>query len=97
MKNKTLAFGLNFLLPGAGFVYLGRWTMAVLNFGAVLLIGIVLAFVMPESFWDGIGRYLGFGLGGGSGALAMQTAEQMNAEAERTPSMEELSEQADYS
>ena len=98
MKSKNVAFALNFLLPGAGFAYLRRWRLAAINFGVALAIGFVLGLVMPDSFWDGIGRYLAFGIGGGSGAWAMQVTEQMNEEAEaeanRVPTLEEVSEQA---
>ncbi|MEM6286332.1 MAG: hypothetical protein AAF845_04165 [Bacteroidota bacterium] len=101
MKSKNVAFGLNFLLPGAGFAYLKRWKLAALNLGVALAIGLVFGLIMPESFWDGFGRYLGMGIGGGSGAWAMQVAEQMNeefeAEANRVPTLEEVSEQAHFS
>ena len=101
VKSKNVAFGLNFLLPGAGFAYLGRWKLAAINLGVALGIGLVLAFVLPESFLDSVGRYLGLGFGGGSGVWAMQVAEQMNeaaeVEAKREPTLEEVSERARFS
>mgnify|MGYP007122444629 CR=1 FL=1 len=92
MKSKNVAFGLNFLLAGAGFAYLGRWKPAATNLAGTPAIGITLAFLLPGSTFDRIDRFIG--IGSASGAWAMQVAEEMNAVASETPSMDELSDEA---
>ena len=96
-KSKNAAFFLSFLLPGAGFLYLRKWKLAALNFFGAVALGVVLSFVLPEAFQENYGRYIAMAIGGGSGGWAMGVAEQMNEEAARVPTMEELSEQSQFS
>lgn len=77
MKKPWLAFLLNFILPGAGLAYLGKWGWALLNFVAVLILGFLLASAVPS---DSLGA-VSAGLGAASGALAMSLAGGMNAKA----------------
>ena len=78
-KSPNLAFFLNFILPGAGLLYLRKPAWAAANFFAVLLLGFVLAFSLPEELFDNYIRYIAMGIAGGSGGLGMAVANQMNA------------------
>ena len=80
MKSPFLAFLLSFFLPGAGLAYLGFWKAALLNFILALAIGVILAFVLPDSTSGSYLRYVAFGLAGGSGAYAQQRAKLRNAD-----------------
>jgi TM2 domain-containing membrane protein YozV len=80
VKRTSVAFLLNFLLPGAGLAYLGKWRWAIINLAVVLLVGILAAFLLPEDIFDSYIRYVALGCAGGSGALAQQLAAQMNRE-----------------
>jgi hypothetical protein len=80
MKRTSVAFLLNFLLPGAGLAYLGKWKWAIINLAIVLLVGILATFLLPEDIFDRYIRYVAFGCAGGSGGLAQQLATQMNRE-----------------
>lgn len=93
MKSKNIAFFLNFLLPGAGLAYLGKWKLAALNLGGALAVGVILGFLLPESFLDNYGRYVAIGIGSGSGAWAMMLAEQMNLETSKASTVAGPSEQ----
>ncbi len=77
-KSENLAFFLNFVLPGAGLLYLGRTVWGVANFCAVLVIGVVLVFSLPDGVFDAYSRYIAMGIAGGCGGLAMVLARQMN-------------------
>ncbi len=77
MKKPWVAFLLNFLLPGAGLAYLGKWGWAVLNFAAVLILAFILASAVPP---DSLGA-VSAGLGAASGSLAMSVAGGINAKA----------------
>lgn len=77
-KLPLVAFLLNFFLPGAGFVYLGKWLYAVANFLAVILIGILLWIVVPEPLMERIRHHVASGIAGGCGGLAMVSAQQWN-------------------
>jgi|GEM_PF-2944874 len=81
MKSQNVAFGLNFILPGAGFLYLRRWKLAPLNLGIALALAVVLSFLIPEAILNEYGRYVALGVSGASGAWAMHTAEGMNKSA----------------
>lgn len=75
-KSETLAFILNFVLPGAGLLYLGKPIWAAINFGVVLLIGVLLAVVLPADVLEKGMRYISLGISGGSGGLALVIAKQ---------------------
>lgn len=80
-KSENLAFFLSFVLPGAGLLYLGKPKWAAANLAIVLLIGIVLALVLPTEIFDAYARYIAVGIAGGCGGLAMTLAKQMNSSA----------------
>jgi hypothetical protein len=77
-KNATLAFTLNFFLPGAGLWYLGLFGWGLLNFLAVLGIGIVAALILPDDVFDRNIRILSVMCSSGSGGLAMAITQQRN-------------------
>jgi membrane protease subunit (stomatin/prohibitin family) len=75
MKKPWLALLLSVLCAGAGLVYLGRVGWGVLNFFAVVLLGIALVAVLPGDWIQAAG----IGLCAASGSLAMGVAQSMNA------------------
>jgi TM2 domain-containing membrane protein YozV len=77
-KSENLAFFPNFVLPGAGLLYLGKTVWAVANFCIVLLIGVILTFCLPDEVFDVYIRYIAMGIAGGCGGLAMVVAKQQN-------------------
>ena len=78
-KNATLAFTLNFFLPGAGLWYLGWPGWGLLNLVIVLGIGVAAALVLPDDVLERNRGVLSAGIAGGSGGLAMATANRRNA------------------
>ncbi len=78
-KSHNTAFILSFLLPGAGLWYLGKWKWGFINFGAVLALGLILSFSLPEEAFFKIIQWVAPGCAGGSGGLAYVIAQQMNA------------------
>jgi hypothetical protein len=78
-KNATLAFTLNFFLPGAGLWYLGWWGWGLLNLAVVLTIGVAASLAMPDDVFEHNRRYLAAMCSGGSGGLAMGLADRWNA------------------
>jgi hypothetical protein len=77
-KNATLALTLNFFLPGAGLWYLGLSAWGLINFLAVLGIGVVAALILPDDVFDQNIRQLCVVCSGASGGLAMALAKQRN-------------------
>lgn len=77
-KRPFLAFLLSYLLPGAGLGYLGMWRWAALNLAVVLLVGFLVALVLPVDVFDAWIRQIAIGIGGGSGGLAYALAKQRN-------------------
>lgn len=61
MKKPGLAFFLSFILPGAGLAYLGKWKWALLNFGGVLLLGVLMSFFLPEAVFNQCVRTIAIG------------------------------------
>ena len=47
-KKPWAAFGLNFLLAGAGLAYLGMWRAAVMDLAASVLVAILIAVYAPQ-------------------------------------------------
>ena len=78
MKSPGLAFLLSFLLPGAGLWYLRKWKYGFLNLGVVLLLGFILALVLPEDVFFKWIPYVAVGCAGGSAGLAQNLAERLN-------------------
>lgn len=77
-KRPGLAFLLSFILPGAGFVYLGKWKYGLINLAIVLLIGIIATVVLSEEVLDKYARYIALGCSGGSAGLAREMAKTWN-------------------
>jgi hypothetical protein len=76
VKKPWLAFLLNFILPGAGFAYLGKWAWAAINLGAAIAAGFVIAAYLPNS-----ANIAGVVVAATSGSLAMSVAQAMNTKA----------------
>ena len=49
VKKPWLAFLLSFLIAGAGFAYLGKWTWALLNLSGAIAVGLVIYRFSPDS------------------------------------------------
>ena len=98
VKSPIAAFILNALLPGAGMLYLRRWTFAALNLGGALLLGVLVALLLPVDVFDNIRGSISLGVGVMSGSWAQQLALAMNreaaAEAAREPTLERIGEEA---
>ena len=82
MKKPLLAFTLSFFLPGAGLAYLGKWKWAFINLGVVLLVGVVLALVLPDEMFYKYMRYVAVGCSGGSAGYAYSLAQPLKQKTE---------------
>ena len=80
MKKPWLAFLLSFLIAGAGFVYLGKWTWALLNIFGAIALGLVIYRFSPDSL-----SMASTAVAAASGAVAMSAAKSMNAKSEAQP------------
>lgn len=49
LKSRTAAVGLNVLLPGAGYLYMGRWFAGI--FGGALILEILMRSSQEHLFW----------------------------------------------
>lgn len=78
-RNATVAFALNFLLPGAGLWYLGWPGWGLVNFAGVLAVGVMAALALPDDVFDRHRGLLSAAIAGGSGGLAMALANRRNA------------------
>lgn len=78
MKSPGFAFFLNFILPGAGLAYIGKWKWGLINFAVVLVVGMLVALLQTGETFETYARYIGYGLAGGSGGLAKHYAVQQN-------------------
>ena len=94
MKSKTVAFVLSALVAGSGLAYLGLWKQAAINFALAVGLGVTLGLILPEHVFDFIDTGLAAGVGGVSGAYAMEMAEKLNKDSNETPTLEELSDEA---
>ena len=74
MKRPWIAFLLSFLVAGAGFAYLGKWTWAILNFAAAIAVGLLVYRFSPDSM-----SIASTAVAAASGSLAMTAAKAMNA------------------
>jgi hypothetical protein len=81
-KNPTIAFLLNFLLPGAGLAYLGKWKWGFINLGIVLLIGGAAEFLLPDETLRQYGHNLAVLCGMSCGVSAYMLAKVLNGEIE---------------
>jgi hypothetical protein len=75
IKKPFVAFVLNFFIAGAGFVYLGRWKSALLNFAVVCVVGIFFLLSSPDSF-SGVSIVIAVI----DGSIAKIAADRMNAQ-----------------
>jgi hypothetical protein len=73
MKKPWIAFLLSFLVAGAGFVYPGKWTWALLNFFGAIAVGLIVYRFSPDSL--GIASTA---VAAASGSFAMTAAKTMN-------------------
>jgi len=74
VKKPWLAFLLSFLIAGAGFAYLGKWTWALLNLSGAIAVGLVVYRFSPDSL-----SMASTVVAAASGSLAMTAAKTMNA------------------
>jgi TM2 domain-containing membrane protein YozV len=74
MKKPWLAFLLSFLIAGAGFLYLGKWKWAVINFLGAIAVGIVVAYTIPDQ-----ASTVAAGVAVVSGGIAANVARSMNS------------------
>lgn len=74
MKKPWLAFLLNMLFAGLGFVYLGKWAWAVLNLVAALAVGYVVYLYAPAQV-----SIASIVVPAINGSIAMSVANDMNA------------------
>lgn len=74
MKKPWLAFLLSFLIAGAGFGYLGKWSWAVINFVVAIAIGFFVYRFSPDSL-----NTASVIVAAASASFAMTTAKTMNA------------------
>ena len=74
VKKPWLAFLLSFLIAGAGFAYLGKWTWAILNLSGAIAVGLVVYRFSPDSL-----SMASTVVAAASGSLAMTAAKTMNA------------------
>ena len=74
MKKPRIAFLLSFLVAGAGFVYLSKWTWAILNFFGAIAVGLIVYRFSPDSL-----SMASTIVAAASGSLAMTAAKTMNA------------------
>ena len=73
VKKPWIAFLLSFLVAGAGFVYLGKWTWAILNFFGAIAVGLIVYRFSPHSL-----SMASTAVAAASGSLAMTAAKTMN-------------------
>jgi hypothetical protein len=78
MKKPWVAFVLNFLLAGAGFVYLGNWVWALVDFFVTIFVGVAVYYLFPSSF-----SWISAAVPGINGVLAMNMARLWNSRGKR--------------
>ncbi len=76
MQRLTTATVLNFVLPGAGLCYLGRWAWGIANLLVVTAIGGSIALADQQLFND-ISHYLVLAFAAGSAGLAHSVASRI--------------------
>ena len=85
MKSPRIATVLNFVLPGAGFLYLGRIWFAVANF--VLAIGIPVLWTVGTKDGTDFLHYIALAIAAGSAGFAHSVAvRQQNSNSSSRPS-----------
>lgn len=78
MKKPWVALLCNFLLAGAGFVYLGKWKWAVADFLITMLLGVALYRFFPNSF-----SWITAAIPATNGLLAMNMTRFWNARTQK--------------
>ncbi len=74
MKKPWIALVLNFLLAGAGFVYLGKWVWALVDFFVTIVLGVAMFYLFPGSF-----NWISAAFPGINGVLAMNMTRFWNS------------------
>ncbi len=75
MKSRWLAFLLNFLIAGVGFLYLRKWAWAAIDFVVTVAIMLVVVHRFPDAV-----SLASTVVSVSNGVLAAQAAQQMNAQ-----------------
>lgn len=81
-KRPWLAFVLNFLIPGAGLLYLHRWGLALANFLAVQSVLLTILLWQPDPEWTQHLHYPVLILMAASGGWAHALACQMRLQSD---------------
>ena len=77
MKKPWVAFLLNFLLSGAGFLYLRKWKWAAINFFGAIAVGIVFVHYAPDRL-----SIVSAAIAALNGGIASSVAKSTNAKLE---------------
>jgi hypothetical protein len=75
MSHPQTAFLLNFIIPGVGLAYLGKKSVAMVNFGIAVILPLAACWFWPETSSNWV-RYLILAIAAGSGGFAHAAAEQ---------------------
>ncbi|HUY34771.1 MAG TPA: hypothetical protein VMV69_18645 [Pirellulales bacterium] len=73
-KQPAWAFALNFFLPGAGLVYLGRPLWGLINFVTVVTLAAAIYGALPPDVFERCAPWIGIAFQVGSGLLAQWLA-----------------------
>jgi hypothetical protein len=73
-KQPAWAFALNFFLPGAGLVYLGRPLAGLANFLIVVVLGAAIYATLPPHVFERCAPWIGIVFQVGSGVFAQSLA-----------------------
>lgn len=77
MRKERTAFLINFFLPGGGFVYLGRYRLAFLNFALLFIVGPLAKYAMGD-LWDLLGLFYVIAVMTASGVWAQHVARDID-------------------
>lgn len=80
-KLPPFAFALNFFLPGAGLLYLGKPLAALVNFLGALTIYVAVYFLLSRAAFDEWAPSVGLLVQGGSGLWAVMATNEINRRA----------------
>jgi len=78
LRKERTAFLINFFLPGGGFVYLGRFGLALLNFALLFIVGPLVKYALGD-LYDLLGVFYVIAVMTASGVWAQHVAREMNA------------------
>jgi len=77
LKKERTAFLINFFLPGGGFVYIGRYRLAFLNFALLFVVGPLVKYAMGD-LYDLLGVFYVIAVMTASGVWAQHVARDMS-------------------